>query len=341
MREGLNKTVEKTLVEIFKNHKEDTITLSYSGGKDSTLLLLCATDILIKKPNILKKKVHFIYSDTGVEIPEVRKIALRMLRKLKSTKELQDKVKVHIVTPNIKDNFFVKMIDYSYPAPHTRFRWCTRVLKTKPINRSIENLKEDGSKVVKIIGTRKEESTMRKRNRGAYEIGIEKSKRDIPIYAPLSNLSSKDVWTLLDKFMNLHPLWKERDRNLLKKIYSVPKNFTYSQIRHGCWICTVISPLTDDRALVSLAKTLNLPYLLEANKIKKEIWKICDNKKKYRKKNPARLGGFGGLNNQGKKEIVKLLFKIEKDPELRKLLYNFHSNQKLKKKLQEWFKEFE
>jgi len=333
-----NSDIENPLISIFKNHREDILTLSYSGGKDSTLLLLYATDILIKKPNILKKKLHIIYSDTGVEIPEVRKITLDMLDKVELNEELKDKVEVHRVRPSIEDNFFVKMIESGYSAPHTRFRWCSRVLKTKPINRAIENLKEKGNKVVKILGTRKEESTMRKLNRGAYEIGIEKSKRDIPIYAPLSDLSSKDVWALLDKFVNSHPLWEERDMDFLKKIYNISEDFASSQIRHGCWTCTVISPLRDDRALTTLAKTLNAPYLLEANKIKKEIWEICNNKK-YRKKNPSRFGGFGGLNKWGKKKIIKLLFKIEKDPELKKLLYNFHSNPRLSKKLQDWFKE--
>jgi len=333
-----NNNIKKTFVKIFKNHPKDMITLSYSGGKDSTLLLLYATEILIKKPNILKKKLHIIYSDTGVEIPEVRKVSRYMLNKVKSNEELKDKVKVHIVRPKIESDFFVKMIDNGYSAPHTRFRWCTRLLKTKPINMAIEKLKENDNKVVKVIGVRGEESTMRKLNRGAYEIGIEKSARDVPIYTPLYDLSTEDVWASLNKFIGLHPLWGENEMNRLKKIYNISEDSTNSQIRHGCWVCTVINPLTDDKALVTLAEALDSPYLLKVNEIKKEIWKICSNKKKYREENPSRYGGFGPLNEKGKKEIIKLLFKIENDPELRKVLYNFHSNPKLRKKLQDWFK---
>ena len=63
---------------------------------------------------------------------------------------------------------------------------------------------------------------------------------------------------------------------ILKRIYAFSTKFE-GKIRHGCWVCTVINPLNDDKALISMAKTMNAKYLLKLNELKKsneEIEKI-------------------------------------------------------------------
>lgn len=327
--------VQKRIKKILKYHKNDIITLSYSGGKDSTFLLLCALQVIVENPFLLKNKLHIIYSDTGVEIPELRKYVLKSIKKFKQNKEISKHVEFHIVKPSTEDNFFVKMIEEGYPAPHVKFRWCTRVLKTKPIDSFIEKLKKRG-KVVKIVGVREEESVMRYINKGAYEIGIEKSKKDVPVYAPLMDLSSEDIWNGLSYLCNKNNLWKIGDFEILKKIYAWNTEFE-KRIRHGCWVCTVISPTNDDKALLSLAKSLNKNYLLKLNDLKKEIWKISTTKS-YRKRNQKRKGGLGGLNEKGRKALIRLIKKGFKDKEIRKAFYPFFEDKDLKLYLKKWLK---
>jgi len=327
--------VQSRIKKIFKHHKNDIITLSYSGGKDSTFLLIYALKVIVENPFLLKNKLQVIYSDTGVEIPELREYVLESIKKFKQNKKISRHVDFHIVKPSTDDNFFVKMIEKNYPAPHVKFRWCTRVLKTKPINSFIEKLKKKG-KVVKIVGVREEESTMR-RNKGAYEIGIEKSKKDVPVYAPIRDLTSEDVWKGLSYFCNKNSLWKIEDFETLKKIYAWDTEFE-KKIRHGCWVCTVISPTNDDKALLSLAKSLNKNYLLKLNDLKKELWKISTTKG-CRKKNQKRKGGLGGLNKKGRRALIKLIKKSLKDKEIRRAFYSLFEDENLKLYLKKWIKE--
>jgi len=329
--------VKHRIKKIFEHHKNDIITLSYSGGKDSSFLFLCASEVIMENPNILNNQLYLIYSDTGVEIPELREYVLRTISKFKGNEKLSKYIQFHIVRPLPKDNFFVKMIEEGYPSPHVKFRWCTRVLKTKPINNFLEELKKKGKPVVKIIGVREEESTMRQK--GAYEIGIEKSKKEIPVYAPIKDLTTEEIWVGLSYFCGTHPLWSKKDLEELKKIYGFYTNFR-KKIRHGCWVCTVISPLKDDKALLSLAESLNVNYLLKLNELKKEIWKISTTKH-YRKKNEKRKGGLGKLNRKGKKVLIELIKKALRDKKTRRAFYPFFEDEILKSYLKKWLREYE
>jgi len=330
--------VENRIKRIFEHHRDNIITLSYSGGKDSTFLLLCTLQVLIENPSLLTNKLHVIYSDTGVEIPELREYVLKSINKFRQNGEVSRHVEFHTVRPSPNDNFFVKMIEEGYPAPHVKFRWCTRVLKTKPIDSFIERLKEKDRVIVKIVGVRREESAMRKMNKGAYEVGMEKSKKNVPVYAPIIDLTSGDVWNGLSYFCSKkNELWGKEEFEILKRLYALDTEFE-KRIRHGCWVCTVINPSNDDKALLSLAKSLNKDYLLRLNELKKEIWKISTTRS-YRKENKKRKGGLGGLNDRGKQALIELIRESIKDEELKKAFYSFFEDDNLRTYLKRWLQE--
>ena len=328
---GVNNIVQSVnegISYIFETHKNDIITLSYSGGKDSTLLLVLVSKFLTQHRKKFKDTfVYFIYSDTGVEIPEIREFPVRILKETERFfKSLNMKVYARIVKPSPQNNFFIKML-MGYPMPHIRFRWCTRVLKTKPIDDFIKKLKirHKGKKIVKIIGVRAEESQSRRSKRGVYETSFfEIKNKEVPIYAPIYNLTSNQVWKILEEMINKVPFWSKKEFSYLRRIYG--KKMT---IRHGCWICPLISLKSGDKALRELAESLNERYLLELEKIKKELIEISFNKENRtideKTKKPR------SLNEKGKKEIIKLIEKMRKSPKLKKALYGLLEDEEVLK----------
>ena len=54
----------------------------------------------------------------------------------------------HLLTPNIEETFWVNLIGKGYPAPNTKFRWCTERMKIRPSDRFLRKL---SSKVVKSV----------------------------------------------------------------------------------------------------------------------------------------------------------------------------------------------
>jgi DNA sulfur modification protein DndC len=65
------------------------------------------------------------------------------------------------LTPEVTDSFWVNMIGRGYPAPHSKFRWCTERMKIKPADKFILSKVAKHGEVVLILGQRRAESATR------------------------------------------------------------------------------------------------------------------------------------------------------------------------------------
>ena len=122
--------------------------------------------------NQRQKKIYIISSDTLVESPKiVEQISgARWTSMEKAAKEQNLPISTNLVRPLTKDSFWVCLLGLGYPAPSNSFRWCTDRLKIKNADRFItEKVSEYGEAIV-VLGTRKDESTNRKKSMLTYEI---------------------------------------------------------------------------------------------------------------------------------------------------------------------------
>lgn len=133
--------------------------ISFSGGKDSTALILL----------MIKKAVSFdeiIFCDTGMEYPEVYShITL-----------IEKRLKLNITRLKSKKSFKYWLADHKkqkgknegkngYGWPDHRVRWCTTLLKTNLIKSYLKKYKEKGINVIEYHGITWDEKNRTKKNK--------------------------------------------------------------------------------------------------------------------------------------------------------------------------------
>lgn len=172
---------------VYQTTKIDRFLASFSGGKDSQVVLdLCTRAI----PST---DFEVIYSDTGYELPP--------------SLTLYDEVQKHYkaLYPDLKFSTarnHESVLNYwdKIGTPSNDHRWCCAVMKTAPLYRL---LKSDGNKQARVLtfdGVRAEEST-RRANYGRIGKGV---KHDTVINArPILNWSSIEIFLYLWRH-NLH-----------------------------------------------------------------------------------------------------------------------------------------
>ena len=137
----------------------DPWILAYSGGKDSTAVLKLVFQALLRLDTI-HKPLCVIYCDTGVEIPAASALARGVLRDLEAEVQLIGlPITMHVLSPRLKDRFFVKIIGRGYPPPTDKFRWCTDRLRIEPVARFLAQ--EHVSTATIVLGLREAESATR------------------------------------------------------------------------------------------------------------------------------------------------------------------------------------
>lgn len=157
------------------NGKSNTITVAFSGGKDS----LVVAD-LVKKA-LPDKKIIIFFADTTLELPETY-IYLR---------ELQEKYGWKIVTTEPDVDFF-DMCDKLEP-PSRIMRWCCSLIKAASANKMLNGFKDN---MLNFDGIRKKES----KNRRNYPRIIQNPKIPRQTTArPIFEWSTLAVWIYILK----------------------------------------------------------------------------------------------------------------------------------------------
>ncbi len=89
-----------------------------------------------------------------MELPPLHRSALLILKQLE-----EYGFETEVVRPELDDTFFVYMFGRGVPPPNNgRMRWCTRILKSKPMARALKGV--IGKKLL-ITGVREGESAVR------------------------------------------------------------------------------------------------------------------------------------------------------------------------------------
>lgn len=237
--------------------------LGYSGGKDSTtalqLVWLALADL---PPEQRTKSVYVIAGDTLVETPVVIDYLAATLDRINEAAAAQGlPITAHKVLPKIEDTFWVNLIGKGYPAPTSRFRWCTERMKIKPANAFIRDRVAEHGEVIVLLGVRRQESATRAQVMSLRSIrgSVLSRHAKLPnafVYTPIRDYSVDDVWNFL---LQVPSPWGNDNEDLLAMYRNssagecplVVDTSTPScgNSRFGCWTCTVV---TKDKAMEAM-----------------------------------------------------------------------------------------
>ncbi len=175
---------EHELREVFSNNKLP-ITVSFSGGKDSLVVLDLVSSVT--------KDFTAIFIDTGLEHPETREYVKRTAR---------DRG-MRLLTAEAGDAF-----DDSFPVfgpPAKDFRWCCKVCKLAPASKVIEERFPEGTLTVE--GNRRLESFTRSRTELVEENPFVPGQT---IVNPIRDWTGLDVWLyIMMRDLKYNPLYDE------------------------------------------------------------------------------------------------------------------------------------
>ncbi len=260
-----DRTIESIYAEIqevYRRYPQPWV-IGYSGGKDSTAVLQLVWKALeLLPPDERQKPVYVIASDTQVETPVIVEYINTTLRRINERAEQTGMpFSAQKVVPTLNDSFWVNLIGRGYPAPTTRFRWCTERMKINPANRFIEEKVAQYGEVIMVLGVRKQESATRMQLMNTYQVKDHLLRRhsSLPgawVYAPIADFSTDDVWTYL---LQVPSPWGGNNRDLAALYRSASAGEcplvidtttpSCGNSRFGCWVCTVA---TRDSSMESL-----------------------------------------------------------------------------------------
>ena len=249
--------------------------VGYSGGKDSTTALQLIWYALEELPlDQRQKPVYVITSDTLVETPVIVDYITSTLEKIKRTaRKTGMPFQTDMVRPKTEETFWVNLIGKGYPAPYSKFRWCTDRMKIQPANRFILDKVAEYGEVVLILGVRKGESTTRDQVLSLRQIKETQLLRhnSLPnafVYAPIVDFGLNDVWFYL--FQVPSPWGNDN-----KKLFAMYRNANAGECplvvdettpscgnsRFGCWTCTVVNQDRSMEAMIDNGEEWMMPLL--------------------------------------------------------------------------------
>jgi len=272
-----NRSIEDIYEEIRSAYQQypQPWVIGYSGGKDSTTVLQLIWKSLESLPTADRQKpVFVIASDTKVETPVmVGYIDDTLHRVNEKAQETGMPFRAGKVIPNLNETFWVNLIGRGYPAPTTRFRWCTERMKIKPANRFIEEKVTQHGEVIMVLGVRKSESATRMQLMSTHQVKGHLLRRHTTlrgayIYAPIADFSTDDVWTYL---LQVPSPWGSSNRDLAALYRNANAGECPLVIdtstppcgnsRFGCWVCTVAQRDLSMEALIENGEDWMEPLL--------------------------------------------------------------------------------
>ena len=258
--EELVNEIEVLTAEIQELYTQDQIPwiIGFSGGKDSSCVLQLIWNAIAQLPVAKRqKKVYVITTDTLVENPIVAHWVKGCLTKMEQAAQEQDMpFEPHLITPALKNSFWVCLIGKGYPAPRHGFRWCTERMKIKPADNFIRERVRHHGEVILALGTRKAESITRARSMAKHAQGrfrdrlsLNSSLPNSYVYTPIEDWRTEEVWLYLLQWANpwggdnqdLFTLYRGATADNECPLVIDTSTPSCGDSRFGCWVCTMVS----------------------------------------------------------------------------------------------------
>jgi DNA sulfur modification protein DndC len=155
IQQSIRLTAEKLNAQLLP---DDHVVIAFSGGKDSTTVVTLFYHLMLTGQIARPRKLTVMFADTGMESPPLIAAAHMTLSKLQ-----EYGIATQVVRPALDDRFFTYMLGRGVPPPTNRQRWCTRLLKIKPMDMALEMIREacPEDRMVLLTGVRRGESVAR------------------------------------------------------------------------------------------------------------------------------------------------------------------------------------
>jgi DNA sulfur modification protein DndC len=304
--------------------------VGFSGGKDSSLVAHLVFDAVRSIPaDDRTKEIHFLCTDTRVEIPAVVETIEGTLAKMQAASDEQSLgITTHLLRPPADQTFWVNIIGRGYPPPNRVFRWCTQRMKIDPVNVFVERWLGRNGQAILHLGARRAESASRAQTLADHEVrnGLRKHP-DLPRVAvsnPIENLTTEEVWAYL--LQNPAP-WGGTHKDLYRLYNNAGGGECPIQIdtstpacgssRFGCWTCTVVERDKSSEGLLASGDDRMEPLI--AFRARLQFYQDPANGKRDR----VRMNGttkentWGPLLLESRKELLKELLELQKQTGLR------------------------
>lgn len=180
---------------INKNEKM-AIVIGLSAGKDSTAVALLFREVF---PELINS-VHFIFADTGSELPETYEYLNRI------EKEMGIEIK-HIVSRMGTLETIINKNGNFLPSPLSRY--CTRLSKIQPFREYMDELCKTHDVVYNLVGIRADEPD----RKGYQPCGQYADKVFTEMPLKDEGMKLKEVFALVDKYLKLPEYYKWRTRS--------------------------------------------------------------------------------------------------------------------------------
>lgn len=247
--------------------------VTFSGGKDSTLVAHLVFEALLElPPSLRQRRIYFVSNDTLVESPlVVRHMRNTLETILKAAEIYKLPVNGEVTAPKLGETFWTLLIGKGYPSPNRNMRWCTDRLKIQPTSQFIlQKAAESGAAII-VLGVRKDESSSRKASIESHQniknsnLTPHGSLANAFVYRPIVDLTTDEVWEFL---ASNNPPWGGTHDGLIR-LYreaaggecpivlsqdEAPGCGTNSS-RFGCWTCTVVNKDKSLQGFVDVGKT--------------------------------------------------------------------------------------
>jgi DNA sulfur modification protein DndC len=313
----INKSISRAIIRISESYQMDDSPwiVGYSGGKDSTAVLKILFHALLNIKNY-HKNVNIIYSNTGVEIPCVAELVMKVLKDFQKECRYNNlPISVNIIKPEISERYFVKIIGRGYPPPTDKFRWCTDRLLIQPLNQFLEI--SDFKDETIVLGVRQNESatrnlTLKENKDGKYFFRKQKGYASRKLFMPILDFNINDVWDanllikepkslrgeeLADLYANAS------DQPMVRSTYGAPNG----KARFGCWPCTVAKHGITLRNLINSGNKNLIPLLEYRLWLESERNKPINRWKKRRNRQP----GPGPMTITWRRKALKRLINTQ------------------------------
>lgn len=196
----------------------DCCFVGYSGGKDSSAMLTLLWDAISELSlEDRTKPIHILTSEVGVETPVMTTYISRTLKKIQKSAAKQNlPFIVHSVRPLMKESYWYKLLGRGMlpPTGNSRLRWCTDLLKVRPMQRKMKEILIDSQTKnvvdcfeeydgVLALAVRNEESARRRHSIQKYAVSNESlfsrhnDMKNILCFNPVKFLTGDEVWMLL------------------------------------------------------------------------------------------------------------------------------------------------
>lgn len=322
-----NPLITQTISDLRRRYLESKKAwmVTFSGGKDSTCVLQLVYEMLFYLPKHLRRPTFAIASNTLVEAPHIDRFLHSVIDSINAHARANDvPFEIFLVSPSLKDDFWVNLIGKGYPSPTRTFRWCTERLKINPAKAKVAQIVAEFGSCLLLLGSRKAESVNRKKsiekrilNEDGYSL-----HNDYPnamTFSPIAEWSVDEVWAYL---ISHKPLW-DKDHSELFSLYAKASGEecqfitdlsqkTCGGSRFGCWVCTVVN---EDKSMQGFIESgaKNLKPLNEFRNFIKQLREDSSARSDYRRDGRAvyKVGGLGPFLSQVRVKIFERLLRVE------------------------------